>query len=162
MKSIEYRQIGRVKSPIKQPQNAPIQPNGAGDVIAHIEISADYAAGLRDLEGFSHIIVIYHFHQHKPYKLVCKPFLDDSPHGIFAIRAPNRPNPIGLSVVRLRSVVDNVLEVAGADMIDGTPVLDIKPYVATFDAHPTATLGWLEQRAAASATHRSDDRFSRD
>ncbi len=159
MNKVEYHPIGYIKSPIVSPQDAPIQPTGARDITGQIVIDEQYSAGLQDLAGFSHIIVLYHLHKHKPYKLVCKPFLDDVEHGVFAIRAPNRPNPIGLSVVRLTKIVDNVVYISDVDMIDGTPVLDIKPYVPKFDAYPEAKVGWLEQKAAKSEHYKSDNRF---
>ncbi len=162
MNKVEYQPIGYIKSPIVSPKDAPIQPTGARDITGQIVIDQQYSAGLKDLDGFSHIIVLYHLHKHKPYKLVCKPFLDDVEHGVFAIRAPNRPNSIGFSVVRLTKVVDNVIYISGVDMIDGTPVLDIKPYVPKFDAHPDAKIGWLEKNAERSEHYKSDDRFIAD
>ena len=107
----------------------------------------EYAAGLAGLEGFSHIILLYFFHHAQPgYELSVVPYLDDKPKGLFAMRYPRRPNPIGLSVVRLVRREGNLLHVDGIDVLDGTPLLDIKPYVPPFDAFPEATLGWLEGR----------------
>jgi tRNA-Thr(GGU) m(6)t(6)A37 methyltransferase TsaA len=107
----------------------------------------EYEAGLQDLDGFSHIILLYYFHHADPgFELSVTPFLDDEPKGLFATRYPCRPNPIGLSVVRLVRREGRVLHVEGIDVLDGTPLLDIKPYVPSFDAPPDATLGWLEGR----------------
>ncbi len=158
-KSVVFEPIGYVKSPIDSPQNAPIQPSGARAIEAEIVLDERFIDGLKDLSGFSHIIVIYHFHLVRDFKLRCKPFLDDAVHGIFAIRGPARPNPIGLSIVALKDVVDNRLYIRGADMVDGTPVLDIKPYVPQFDVHENVRIGWLEGKAERSATAKSDDRF---
>lgn len=158
-RGIEFKPIGFVKSPIDSPKNAPIQPSGARDLAGEIIIEEQFSGGLKDLAGFSHIIVLYHFHLSNGYKLHCKPFLDDAIHGIFAIRGPARPNPIGLSVVELKSVVDNRLYIKGVDMVDGTPVLDIKPYVPQFDVRENVRIGWLEGKAEKGATAKSDDRF---
>ncbi len=158
-KHIDFKPIGFVKSPIDSPKNSPIQPSGAAEIEGEIVLDELYTDGLRDLSGFSHIIVLYHFHLIDDYKLLCKPFLDDCVHGIFAIRGPARPNPIGLSVVELKKIVDNRLYIKGVDMVDGTPVLDIKPYVPQFDFSKNVRIGWLEGKAEKSATARSDDRF---
>lgn len=159
MMIINYTPIGYLNAPIKSPQNAPIQPSGADASDAQIVINPELVAGLQDLADFSHLIVIYHFHLAKAAKLICRPFLDDQAHGIFAIRGPNRPNPIGLSIVELKDVEANVITIGRNDMVDGTPVLDIKPYVVDFDCYPTAAKGWLEGKAQYSKSKRSDDRF---
>jgi tRNA-Thr(GGU) m(6)t(6)A37 methyltransferase TsaA len=112
-----------------------------------VEVLPEYEAGLEHLDGFSHVILLYHFHRSEPgYDLTVTPFLDSEPKGLFATRYPRRPNQIGLSVVRLIRRVALVLEVAGIDVLDGTPLLDIKPYVPAFDAVPDAAVGWLEGR----------------
>jgi tRNA-Thr(GGU) m(6)t(6)A37 methyltransferase TsaA len=116
--------------------------------VGQVEVLPEYQAGLRDLAGFSHIILLYLFHQSDPgYDLAVTPFLDGEPKGLFATRYPRRPNPIGLSIVRLLRCEGRVLHVEGIDVLDGTPLLDIKPYVPPFDAHPGAAYGWLEGKA---------------
>ena len=148
MAEIVYKPIGVIRTPFKSRENMPIQPSGGKDVRGVIEIDPQYAEGLSDLEGFSHIILLYFFHSADPgYDLMVTPFLDDEPKGLFATRYPRRPNPIGLSVVRLVRREGRVLHVDGIDVLDGTPLLDIKPYVPPFDAFPEATLGWLAGRA---------------
>jgi tRNA-Thr(GGU) m(6)t(6)A37 methyltransferase TsaA len=116
-------------------------------------------ATLKDLEGFSHIILIYHFHQAGPTRLTVTPFLDTEPRGVFSTRAPTRPNPIGLSIVRLLGVEGNVLRLSNVDILDGTPLLDIKPYVADFDRPRRTRAGWLKRARGQVRTKRSDDRF---
>lgn len=136
--------IGWIRTPWSSPEGAPIQPSRT---TAHgrVEVDAAYAEGLEDIEGFSHLIVIYAFHCSSGYQLRVKPFLDAKKHGLFATRHPCRPNPIGLSVVRLLGREGNVLHIEGADMLDGTPLLDLKPYVPEFDARADARGGWLPQ-----------------
>jgi tRNA-Thr(GGU) m(6)t(6)A37 methyltransferase TsaA len=115
--------------------------------------------GLKDLDGFSHLILIYHFHLTREPQLVVTPFLDETPRGVFATRAPNHPNPIGISTVRLLGVEGVVLEIEDLDIVDGTPLLDIKPYVPAFDHRQTDRLGWLETASGKAAQTRADDRF---
>ena len=124
-----------------------------------VEILPEHTEGLNDLDGFSHIILLYYFHRMKKTKLLVTPFLDSSPRGIFATRAPPRPNPIGLSIVKLRSVEDNILNIENVDVLNGTPLLDIKPYVPEFDQYSDTRVGWLEQNKGEVSTKRSDDRF---
>ncbi len=159
MDIIKFKPIGYVKSPHKKREGSPIQPNGAKEYEGYIEIKKELIEGLRDLEAFSHIIVIYHLHEVHDVKLVCRPFMDDVEHGIFAIRGPNRPNPIGLSIVPLKCIEDNKVWIKNIDMLDGSSVLDIKPYVVDFDSYPNATKGWLEHNVHKSHTMRADDRF---
>jgi tRNA-Thr(GGU) m(6)t(6)A37 methyltransferase TsaA len=156
---IRYQPIGVARTPFRETAGMPIQPRGAGDTPGSIEIRPELAPGLRDLEGFSHIFVLYHFHRAGPMRLEVRPFLDAATHGVFATRAPVRPNPIGLSVVRLTAVRGNVLEVAGIDLLDGTPVLDIKPYVPEFDCFEPERLGWLAGRRHRTGEQRADERF---
>lgn len=153
--------IGTIHSPFTRPSDAPIQPTGAAGVEGTIEIEPEFAAGLADLEGFSHLILLYHFHLSQGFSLTVTPFLDDKPHGVFATRAPRRPNPIGLSVVRLVRREGSVLRVSDVDVVDGTPLLDIKPYVPEFDKREEIRIGWLEGKAHQSHGARSDDRFSK-
>jgi len=137
----------------------PIQPPGARGAAGKVEVFEEYREGLQDLGGFSHLILLYWFHQSEGFDLVVEPFLDSRPRGLFSTRAPKRPNPIGLSVVELERVDAEVLHIRGADILDGTPLLDIKPYVPAFDAPETARVGWLEGAEARVARRRSDDRF---
>ncbi len=160
MNKICYTPIGIVYSPFKEPKGVPIQPVFAKDTEGRIEIFPEYSAGLKDLEGFSHIIVIYHFHKAKEPKLEVIPFLDPTPKGVFSTRAPSRPNPIGISIVRLIRVDNNILYVSEIDMIDRTPVLDIKPYVPKFDTRKNVKAGWLEKRVKNSPLLKDDGRFS--
>lgn len=140
------RPIGIIHSPFTEKGQTPIQPlrsRAAGS----IEVYLEFAAGLQDLEGFSHIIILYIFHQSNGYSLRVKPFLDHQERGLFATRYPYRPNPIGLSIVRLESVQANLLNVADIDVLDGTPLLDIKPYVPDFDVRENTRTGWYETRS---------------
>jgi tRNA-Thr(GGU) m(6)t(6)A37 methyltransferase TsaA len=154
---IEYNAIGLIHSLFKTIEGTPIQPSRAKNARGTVELFAEYAAGLRDLDGFSHVILIYHLHKSRPYRLTVTPFLDKQPRGLFATRAPNRPNPIGLSVVELLKIDGNVLSVEGVDMLDQTPLLDIKPYVGEFDRRDNIRLGWLE--TAPKNIDVADERF---
>jgi tRNA-Thr(GGU) m(6)t(6)A37 methyltransferase TsaA len=137
--------IGIIHSPFTDKSQTPIQASRS-QVTGFVEIYPEFAEGLQDLEGFSHIILLYVFHESIGYSLRVKPFLDDQERGLFATRYPARPNPIGFSVVRLISQIGSVLEVEGVDMLDGTPLLDIKPYVPDFDIRTDARSGWYESR----------------
>ena len=156
---ITYNTIGIVHSPHKSIEGIPIQPIGAKGIKAEIEIFEEFQEGLKDLEGFSHIIVLYHFHKSKDFKLIVKPFLDNETHGVFATHAPNRPNSIGLSVLRLIKIIRNVIHVENVDILDETPVLDIKPYVSKFDSVEEEKNGWLEKNINKSNMQKSDKRF---
>jgi tRNA-Thr(GGU) m(6)t(6)A37 methyltransferase TsaA len=157
---ITYQPIGIIKTPFHKVPNMPIQPTGAKGRKGIIELNADLTPGLIDLEGFSHIILIYHFHLVKGYKLYVVPFMDDKPHGIFATRAPTRPNTIGISVVKLKKIEDNLLYVEGVDMINGTPLLDIKPFYPKYDNHDNVKSGWLQAKGDIDITKiKSDTRF---
>jgi tRNA-Thr(GGU) m(6)t(6)A37 methyltransferase TsaA len=114
---------------------------------------------LKDLEGFSHLILIYHFHLSKKYDLVLPPFMDTVPHGVFSTRAPSRPKPIGLSVVKLVKIDRNILYIKNVDIVDGTPLLDIKPYVPEFDSFKKSKIGWLSQNLHKLKQSRDDGRF---
>ena len=151
---INYNPIGYVHSPIKTVEDAPIQSIGAKNIKGYIELDYSLKDGLKDLDGFSHIIVLYHFHKSKEAKLLCKPFLDDIEHGIFAIRGPNRPNAIGISIVSIIKIQENIIYIENADMLDGTPVLDIKPYVHEFDSFENTKSGWIEKIGRASCRER--------
>ena len=133
MEEIVYHPIGIIHSPFKDTKGMPIQPIGATGIEGSVILNKEFTEGLKDLEGFSHIILIYHFHLSKGYSLKVKPFLDELTHGVFSTRAPKRPNPLGLSVVELTGIKDNVIFIRDVDIVDGTPVLDIKPCVPEFD-----------------------------
>lgn len=154
---IEYEPIGVVRSPFTRRAGMPIQPSRGRGVQATVELRPEFVPGLADLDGFSHIVLLYHFHRSRGYDLQVIPFLDTEKRGVFATRAPRRPNPIGLSVVRLRRIEGAVLHIEDVDLLDGTPILDIKPYVPDFDEPVDIRLGWL----AAARRHevKSDDRF---
>ena len=157
--TISYQPIGTIRSPFEGVEKVPIQPAAASGVRGTVEVSAEFADGLQDLRGFSHIILLYHFHRVTQARLTVVPFLDDRPRGVFATRAPSRPNPIGLSVVRLLEIEGNLLHVENLDIVDGTPLLDIKPYVPAFDHNEAERTGWLETTGARVKETRSDDRF---
>lgn len=160
MQKITYQPIGIVRSPFSTADGMPIQPSGEAAARGTVELLPEYSAGLADLEGFSHIILLYHFHQVREMQLTVKPFLDEKPHGVFATRAPVRPNPIGLSIVELLRREENVLHVAHLDILDGTPVLDVKPFVPAFDVVDVARVGWLEEQGRAVKHKDADGRFT--
>lgn len=159
MMDLTYHPIGTIHSPFKDLAGMPIQPNGESAGPGTVEILPEFAQGLKDLEGFSHVILLYHFHRVERVSLTVTPFLDSETHGIFATRAPTRPNPIGISVVRLIKIEGNTLSVENLDILDGTPLLDIKPYIPEFDGQPDARTGWLEENLKKIRATRSDDRF---
>ena len=138
--------IGIIHSPFKEKDQTPIQPTRS-QATGLVEVYPEFAAGLQDLDGFSHIILLYIFHQSSGYSLRVKPFLDHQERGLFATRFPARPNPIGLSIVELKIARDNFLTVEGIDVLDGTPLLDIKPYVPDFDVREGTRTGWYETRS---------------
>ncbi|NNG01235.1 MAG: tRNA (N6-threonylcarbamoyladenosine(37)-N6)-methyltransferase TrmO [Desulfobacteraceae bacterium] len=156
---ISFNSIGTIHSPFKDRENMPIQPTGASGVEGTIEIEPEYVEGLKDLEGFSHIILLYFFHQTKTTRLTVTPFLDTQMRGVFATRAPSRPNPIGLSIVQLSKIEENVLTIKNIDVMDGTPLIDIKPYVPEFDGQAEARTGWLEKQKGKVKKRKSDKRF---
>ncbi len=156
---ITYHPIGIIHSPFKDLEGMPIQPSGESSGPGTIEILPEFAKGLKDLASFSHIILLYHFHRVKRVSLTVTPFLGSELHGIFATRAPTRPNPIGVSMVKLVKVEGSTLYVENLDILDGTPLLDLKPYVPEFDYHPDVRTGWLESVKGKVQTTRSDDRF---
>jgi len=160
--NIEYKPIGIIHSPFKEPRGTPIQPAAARDIEGNVEIFPEYAEGLNDIEGFSHIILIYHFHLSMGFSLKAKPYLDDQLHGIFATRAPARPNPIGISIVRLIRVEGEKLYIRDVDIVDGIPLLDIKPYVPEFDIPEfdvRVKIGWLEKNVNKLSGMKDDGRF---
>lgn len=159
MKAIRYAPIGIVHTPYKQPEGIPIQPSGGRGVRGTIQLDPEFADGLKDLAGFSHIVLITHLHLSKGYELEVIPFLDDRPRGLFATRSPRRPNPIGLSVVKLVKVAGNILHIEGIDMVDGTPLLDIKPYLGERTFEEEVRLGWFAEKKHLLRDARADRHF---
>jgi tRNA-Thr(GGU) m(6)t(6)A37 methyltransferase TsaA len=159
MDPITFRPIGLISTPFTTPEGTPIQPKAAEGVAGFIKIFPEFCQGLQDLEGFSHIFLLYHFHLVQGFSLLVKPFLDDKERGLFATRAPARPNPIGLSLVRLEKIEGDTLHVLDMDMLDGTPLLDIKPFVPEFDARDQARIGWLASNLEKLKMARDDGRF---
>jgi tRNA-Thr(GGU) m(6)t(6)A37 methyltransferase TsaA len=157
--AIIYKPIGAIHSPFKEPREAPIQSACAWDIAGTVEIFPEYSEGLADLEGFSHIILLYHFHLSKVFSLKVKPYLDEQLRGVFATRAPARPNPIGMSIVRLVKIEGEKLCIRDVDILDGTPLLDIKPYVPEFDSRNAEKIGWLSGKIEELPETRDDGRF---
>ena len=158
---VTYKPIGVIHTGFRDKEGTPIQGMFAKDAKGEVEVFPEYSDGLKDIEGFSHLILIYHFHLADNYSLISMPFLEDKQHGIFSIRHFKRPNPIGLSVVRLESVKGNKLEISEVDIIDGTLLLDIKPFVSWFDNRPDAKIGWysnpnLDMVKGESGKHRPE------
>jgi len=143
--NVTYKPIGVIRSGHTRPEDTPVQPIYATGCRGRAEVLPEYEAGLRDLEGFSHLYLLYHLHRAGPARLIMMPFLQDIEHGVFATRAPCRPNPIGLSIVALERREGNVLYLDGVDVLDGTPLLDIKPYTARFDRIETTRNGWQDE-----------------
>jgi tRNA-Thr(GGU) m(6)t(6)A37 methyltransferase TsaA len=156
---IEYQQIGIIHTPFQEAEGTPIQPTGAAGVQGAVEVFPEFAQGLQDLDGFSHIILIYHFHRSDGFTLLVTPFMDSVQRGVFATRAPKRPNPIGLSVVQLNKLRNQTLLIENADILDGTPLLDVKPYIFEFDHYATDRIGWLEQSNKRVRGTKADRRF---
>jgi tRNA-Thr(GGU) m(6)t(6)A37 methyltransferase TsaA len=157
---ITYTPIGVIRSEHLRPQETPIQPVYAKGCEGRAEIFPEFAEGLRDLEGFSHVDLLYHFDRAGSAKLQVKPFLQDVVHGVFATRAPTRPNAIGLSIVELVRREGNVLFLDGMDILDGTPLLDIKPYTAKFDRFETSRNGWQDDVDEDTAQQRGRRQYS--
>ncbi len=157
---VTFRPIGLIRTPFTELAGMPIQAAGATGVAGRIELLAELAPAIVDLDEFSHLTLIYHLHLAREPRLSVVPFLDDREHGIFATRSPARPNPIGLSTVRLVSVDGCTLHVEDVDMLDGSPLLDVKPYLPDFDDRPGARVGWFAGRLAGMATTVSDLRFA--
>jgi tRNA (adenine37-N6)-methyltransferase len=145
MMDFVMRPIGVIHSPFTVKDQTPIQASRS-QAVGEVEVFPEYVPGLQDLDGFSHIILLYVWHEAQGFDLLVKPFLDNQKHGIFATRYPGRPNQIGISIVKLLTVRDNLLEIEGADMLDNTPLLDIKPYVPDFDIRTATHNGWYETR----------------
>lgn len=161
MQTVRYNPIGIIHSPLKNPSEAPLQSVSAKHIEGTVSIFPKYVAGLKDLTEFSHIFLIYHFHLSRKGSLRVKPYLDNKQHGVFATRAPARPNPIGLSLVRLKGVRDGTIYVEGLDVVDGTPLLDIKPYVPRFDIRRVVSIGWYEGKINKLQRTHADRRFTK-
>lgn len=159
MEEISFAPIGFVHSPHKTLDGMPIQPPAARDFTGTIEILPEYAEGLTDIEAFSRLMIFYHLHKSAGPLLVAKPFLDTAVHGVFATRIPRRPNALGFSVVRLLGRNGCRLDIGDVDILDGTPVIDIKPYVPQFDSYPDEKCGWFAGKTGGLERARSDGRF---
>lgn len=151
--------IGVIHSPFTSPSGMPIQSTGATGIRGSVEIFPPYHSALMDLDGFDRVILIYLFHQTTGWTPTVIPYLDTSPHGLFATRAPRRPNSIGISVVQLLDITGGILTIEDVDLLDQTPLLDIKPYIPAFDSYPDSRAGWLEEAQHRAPVTRSDDRF---
>ena len=160
MNKIIIEPIGMIFTPYVEIENMPIQPIAAKGVKGYIEIYEEYAEGLKDLEGFSHITLLYHFHEICGFELMVTPFMDTEKHGIFATKAPKRPNAIGISTVKLIGIDRNIITVEQVDMLDGTPLIDIKPFYPRYDNRRNVKSGWLEKNKDIPLDKlRSDERF---
>ncbi len=160
--NINMQQIATINSPYCDLENMPVQPKGAKDTYATIEFKSEFIDGLKDLDGFSHVYLIYYFHKLESYKLSVIPFNDktNTPRGVFSTRTPMHPNNIGLSVVELINVEKNIVTIKGIDILDGTPLLDIKPYIENFDkVEGSVRSGWMKSNSNEVSSMRSDDRF---
>ncbi len=159
MNPITFTPIGVIHSPHKSKEGTPIQPSRLQRSSGEVEIFSEFRPGLRDLEGFSKIFLIFHLHAMQESQLEVTPYLDDQTRGVFATRAPSRPNPIGLSLVDLFSIDNGILKVGGLDILDGTPLLDIKPFIPDIDHAEGIKVGWLEDKTHHFRNHQADDRF---
>ncbi len=157
--SIIIEPIGVIYTPFKRKEGMPIQSNGALGIKGTIKLKEALIPGLKDLDAFSHIFLIYSFHKSQGYELLTTPFLDNKERGVFATRAPKRPNPIGISVVRLIKIEKNIITIENVDILDETPLLDIKPYIPDFDIHKTEKNGWIVNKTGNLNETKSDDRF---
>ncbi len=157
---IKYKAIGIIKSPFKATEGMPIQSASASGVRGEVIVNEEYLEGLSDLDGFSHIVLLFHFHQSKKFKLKVKPYMDNVERGVFATRAPSRPNSIGLSVVKLIGIEGNKLIIENVDILDGTPLLDIKPYIYEMDNYDNNfRYGWITGKINKIKGTKSDSRF---
>ena len=158
---IQITPIGYAKTEFKDLKEMPIQPIGGMDKIGEIIINEEFKEGLKDLDGFNFIYLIYHFHKNKKYNLTPIPFNDKThtPRGVFSTRTPVHPNHLGLSIVELIEVNDNIVKFRGVDILDGTPIIDIKPYIENFDKVCNPKSGWMKSSLDEVAQKRADDRF---
>ncbi len=152
--------IGLIRTPFTTLEDMPIQPKGAKRIIGTIEVNEQYVPGLMDLDGFSHVYLLYKFHMVQKTALRVTPFMDTSQRGVFSTRSPLRPNHIGLSLVRLKKIKNNIITVQGIDVLDSTPLLDIKPYIAAFDEVQKSSSGWMQSTKEEVVLKRSDRRFA--
>ena len=159
MSKIIYKPIGIIHTPFKQIEGIPIQPSAAKGIKGQIVIDKEYVEGLSDIEGFSHIYLLYHLHLSKSYKLKVIPFLDNQLRGVFSTRAPKRPNPIGLSLVKLINIDSNILGIENVDIVDKTPLLDIKPFIKEMEGVNQYKIGWLSKYRDEINNKKSDKRF---
>jgi tRNA-Thr(GGU) m(6)t(6)A37 methyltransferase TsaA len=159
MDEITFRPIGTIYTPFKEPVGMPIQTSGGLGVKGTIKIDQEFIPALKDLEGFSHIILLYYFHRSKGYSNEVIPFLNNRYRGVFSTRAPRRPNNIGLSVVRLMKITEGTLFVENLDIIDETPLLDIKPYVPAVDSVVVDRIGWLEGKENEFLQKKANENF---
>lgn len=160
MEPVTFKPIGVIHTPFSRPKGTPIQPSRSSHARGTIEILPEFVPGLKDLDGFSHLILLYHFHLSEGFELSVIPYLDVQPRGLFATRAPRRPNGIGLSVVRLLEIDGGTMQIEDVDMVDGTPLLDIKPFVPVFEKVDDCRLGWLEGKADRAKDTSADERFT--
>jgi tRNA-Thr(GGU) m(6)t(6)A37 methyltransferase TsaA len=158
---MDFKPIGIIHTAFKEADDTPIQPKAGKGIKGTVEVFPEFVDGLADLDGFSHIILISHFHLSNKYKLKVVPFMDDVEHGVFATRTPSRPNPIGISVVKLDKIDYNILHIENIDIIDGTPLLDIKPYLPDFDSEIEFRKGWLETNISKLYSTKDDGRFKK-
>lgn len=159
MNNITFSPIGIIHSPFHDPRGIPIQASGAKGIKGSIQIFEQFSEGLKDMDGFSHFILIYYFHLTKKQALQVRPYMDSEKRGVFATRAPARPNAIGFSVVRLEKIINNIIYLKDIDIVDGTPLLDIKPCVPEFDFREVTRIGWLEKNVQKLGTTKDDGRF---
>jgi tRNA-Thr(GGU) m(6)t(6)A37 methyltransferase TsaA len=157
--TLRLEPIGVIHSPFRELENMPVQSIGAQSAEGSVVVYEKFSEGLRDLEGFSHIYLVYHFHRASRAELRVVPYMDTVERGVFATRSPLRPSHVGLSIVELLSVTGNVLRVRGVDVLDGTPLIDIKPYIPQFDCREDATSGWMKASRSEVERKRSDHRF---
>ena len=151
--------IGIIHTPYKEPLGTPIQPVYSDNALATVEVFEEFSGGLDDIAGFSHIYLLYVFDRSEGFRLKVQPYMDDKLHGVFTTRAPRRPNPIGLSVVNLIKRERNILTVKNVDILDNTPLLDIKPFVNVWDLKKNIRIGWLEGKLDKNGKYFADDRF---
>lgn len=156
---MEIQAIGTLHTPHETLTDMPIQPKGAQEIEGHALLLPQYEAGLKDLEGFSHLYLIYAFHEASRTEMEVVPFMDTVPRGVFSTRSPLRPSHIGLSIVRLTDIRGNRVYFSGADMLNNTPLIDIKPYIEKFDAISESLSGWMQGSQREVNDARSDDRF---
>ena len=161
MDSFSFKPIGVIHTSFKKPKGTPIQPGKSDGARGTVEVYPEYVRGLTDLDRFSHITLLYYFHLSKGFELMVTPYLDDKKRGLFATRAPRRPNPIGLSVVKLDKIEGNILHIINVDMIDGSPLLDIKPYVPQFDVRKADKIGWIQEKTSKLQEVVDDGRFGK-